>query len=128
MSAKRWIAIGALWMLVGVALGALGAHALKPRLIETNHLDSWRSAEQQHLLHALGLIVYGLARRAGELGDKLGRASGWLLLAGSLLFSGSIYWLCLDGPKALGPITPLGGVLMIAGWACFALAALRSRG
>ena len=121
MNPERWIAAGALSMGLAVVLGAFGAHALNERLSASGHLESWRTAVLYQALHALALIALGLmpARIAS-------RAAGGLFLAGAALFSGSIYGLALDGPKAvLGPMTPLGGTLLIAGWLVLAWTAWR---
>jgi uncharacterized membrane protein YgdD (TMEM256/DUF423 family) len=124
MEAKAWIAIGCVWAAVGVALGAFGAHALKDTLRETGQLANWQTAVRYQMWHALALVGFGLLcrRRAA------GALPGWLFLTGSLLFSGSIYLLAFDLLSALiWPLTPLGGVLLIAGWLAFAISALRSR-
>jgi uncharacterized membrane protein YgdD (TMEM256/DUF423 family) len=122
MSSQRWIALGALWMGLAVVLGAFGAHALNDRLVETGHLEDWHTAVRYQAWHALALVLVGAIYR-----DRPFPASiGWLFLIGSLVFSGSIYGLCLDGPPpVLGPMTPLGGAMLIAGWAIFAWKAWR---
>lgn len=117
----NWIAAGALSGAITVALGALGAHGLKETL-GPDGLDLWRTAAHYQGLHALALIAWGLySERRGA-----GSLCGWCFLIGSLLFSGSIYGLALDGPASiLGPITPLGGVLFIVGWLVWAVSELR---
>lgn len=105
----------------GVALGALGAHALSPRLGEA--MSTWQTAVDYHLVHALALLVLAFA-------DGLGRAreiAGWLFAAGLVCFSGSLYGLALGGPALLGPVTPIGGVAFIAGWCVLVYAALNAR-
>lgn len=107
---------------VAVALGAFGAHGLKRRL-GTDMLAVWETAVQYHLLHTLALFGVGLwlLQRPGS-----GAATGGLLFAvGTLLFSGSLYMLALGGPRWLGPVTPLGGVCLIAGWLVLAWSAWR---
>lgn len=113
---KTLLTTGALGAATGVALGAFGAHALKTRL-EPAMLDVWQTAVQYHLVHALGIIAIALAARPQF------NAAGWLLFAGVLLFSGSLYLLALTGVRWLGAITPLGGVAFIAGWLWLAWAA-----
>lgn len=102
--------ITALLGVTAVATGAIGAHALRETLEAGGYRESWATAVHYHLIHSVGLLALVLATR-----DRLfGTAIFWI--AGVLLFSGSIYALCLGGPKWLGPITPIGGVLMILGW------------
>jgi uncharacterized membrane protein YgdD (TMEM256/DUF423 family) len=108
----------------GVALGAFGAHALKARL-PAELLATWNTAVQYHLWHALGLIATGLAAALVADGPWL-RAAGTLLLAGILLFSGSLYALALGAPKALGAVAPFGGLALILGWLALAVAVLRT--
>ncbi|MEM7306822.1 MAG: DUF423 domain-containing protein [Planctomycetota bacterium] len=125
MSASKWIAIGALWMGAAVVLGAFGAHALKDRLVESGQLENWHTAVRYQAWHALALVAVGSLYR----GRAFPGAVGWLFLLGSVMFSGSVYGLALDGPGAvLGPITPLGGALMIAGWATLAWKSWRDEG
>jgi uncharacterized membrane protein YgdD (TMEM256/DUF423 family) len=92
-----------------VGLGAFGAHALKPMLLARGFEDTWKTAVLYHLAHAVVLLVLALAE------DWRPRA--WLSFAcGLLLFSGSLYLLCLTNLRWLGAITPLGGVALILGW------------
>lgn len=108
MNQKRLIRIGAVSGFLAVALGAFGAHALKPHLIETGTLSAWETAAQYHLIHSLAaLLPWSLAGK--------GRAS-MTFMAGILLFSGSLYLLAFTGMKWLGPITPLGGIAFMLGW------------
>jgi uncharacterized membrane protein YgdD (TMEM256/DUF423 family) len=110
--------IGALLGFVGVALGAFGAHALRNRLSPAL-LQAWNTAVLYHLLHAVALFALGLYAKSS--GADL-RVGGWLLCAGILVFSGSLYALALTGVRPLGAITPLGGLLFLAGWAWLAFA------
>jgi uncharacterized membrane protein YgdD (TMEM256/DUF423 family) len=119
-------AIGAFSLAVAVALGAFGAHGLK------NHLDAylmgvWEKAVFYHFIHALGLLVVGLAARSGGVNEVTAKPVGWLLLAGIVLFSGSLYALALTRVTLLGAITPLGGIAFIAGWLWLGVGLLRSR-
>jgi uncharacterized membrane protein YgdD (TMEM256/DUF423 family) len=119
---RRWLLLGALSAAVAVAAGAFGAHGLKARL-GTDLLAVWDTAARYQMIHALALVALGplaAGRRRAPV-----EAAGWLFLAGTVLFSGSLYLLALTGVRALGAVTPLGGVAFIAGWFCLAWAAWR---
>jgi uncharacterized membrane protein YgdD (TMEM256/DUF423 family) len=118
--ARRLVAIGALSAALAVAAGAFGAHALADAVTEAR-LGTWQTASSYHLAHALGLVLVGLAMLRWP--SRATRAAGGLLLAGTVLFSGSLYALVLLDAPALGAITPLGGVAFIAGWVALARAA-----
>ena len=123
-SAKLFLAAGGLAALAAVALGAFGAHALKTRL-STETLALWHTGVEYHAYHALGLLAVGLV--AAQLPESmLLKWSGWLMLAGIVLFSGSLYALALSGERWLGVITPVGGTAFIAAWALFVAAVLRA--
>jgi uncharacterized membrane protein YgdD (TMEM256/DUF423 family) len=109
---SRWIAVAALLGASGVLLGAFGAHGLRER-VAPERLASWQTAVLYHQLHAVALLALALYGRAAERSVTL-PASLWT--AGILLFSGSIYLLVLGGPRLLGPVTPLGGLALAAGW------------
>jgi uncharacterized membrane protein YgdD (TMEM256/DUF423 family) len=115
---RRWISLAAVLIALGVALGAFGAHALESRL-EPDALDTYMTANRYHVWHALGMLV--LAFFAGR--QLVGVL--WLLLAGLVLFSGSLYALAMTGVGWLGAITPLGGVSWIIAWLWLAFAARR---
>ena len=112
MLAFMWIRIAAVFGTMGVVLGAFGAHALRSRL-SPEQLASWETAVHYQLFHTIVLLALGLYGAAS--GRSLG-ASPWLFAAGIVLFSGSIYGLVLGSWRWLGPVTPLGGVALIAGW------------
>lgn len=99
-----------------VALGALGAHALRTELNARQSLDAWHTASNYQLAHSIAALSLSLlANYSPSDGAALRRISGaWLI--GCLLFSGSIYSLALGGPRWLGPVTPLGGLAFLAGW------------
>jgi len=120
--ARLFLSLGASSAALGVALGALGAHALRGRL-EPRMLDAFEVAVRYQMYHALALLA--VAWVAGRSAGNLAPAAGWLFVAGTVLFSGSLYGLSLGGPRWLGPITPLGGAAFIAGWLCLAVAAWR---
>ncbi len=107
-----WLATSAVLGTLAVVAGAFGAHGLESRLTPAQ-LESWRTAAQYHLLHAVVLLALALYAGAAERSITL---QGALFTGGIFLFSGSIYALCLGGPRVLGPVTPLGGLLLIAGW------------
>lgn len=114
---------GAILAASGVALGALGAHALKSVLTEPM-LDAWKTGVLYQLFHALGLLIIGLLLQLHPESRGLVWA-GSLLLIGCLCFSGSIYGLATTDLRWLGPVTPLGGLLMIGGWIGLAVSAWR---
>jgi uncharacterized membrane protein YgdD (TMEM256/DUF423 family) len=115
----NFIRIGAVLALIGVALGAFGAHALRDRLSPAM-LQVWNTAVLYHLLHAIAIFALGLFMRATN--TQFGTGA-WLLTAGVVVFSGSLYTLAITGIKPLGAITPIGGVLFLAGWAWLAFKA-----
>lgn len=122
--AKAWLALGALYGLLGVALGAFGAHALKARLAG-DLLPIWKTAVEYHFWHALALVLVGVLALQRP-GTALNVAGGAFAL-GVLIFSGSLYALALSGVRALGAVTPIGGVLLLVGWAALLWAAVTGR-
>ena len=123
-TAKLFLAAGGFAALIAVALGAFGAHALKTRL-PAEMLAVWHTGVEYHVYHALGLLAVGLL--ATQLPDSAFlKWSGWLMLAGIALFSGSLYALALSGVRSLGAITPVGGAAFLAAWAVFAIAVLKA--
>ena len=111
----NWSAIGAIFLAVAVGLGAFGAHGLKDRL-DAYSLGIWEKAVFYHFIHSMGVLVVSMLPRSGNF--PLAAASNvcWLLIAGVLVFSGSLYTLALTGVRSLGAITPIGGVCFIAAW------------
>ena len=109
-------------MLLGVMTGAFGAHALK-QMVSENSLDIWKTAAHYQMIHALALIGLAIHAQMQTLNSWL-KASGVCLITGILLFSGSLYALVLLGLPKLGMLTPLGGLLFIAGWTCWLISAL----
>lgn len=112
--------------LTGVACGAFGAHALKPTLMARGMTIAWETATRYHLLHAVAMLalaawVHALPAERIRLPVWIGRC--WCV--GTLLFSGSLYWLALGGPRWLGPVTPFGGVALMAGWLLVGIAAFQ---
>ena len=119
---ERWFAWGAWLGALGVVLGAFGAHGLKTR-VSADMLEVWETGARYHLVHALALLATGWA--ASRWPGAWVTAAGWLFLLGMLIFSGSLYALSLSGVRALGAITPIGGLCLIAGWVCLGMAAVR---
>jgi len=116
------LAAGALG-LTGVALGALGAHALAPALAERGMAHAWETGARYHITHAIALLALAVWLRGANdvfISPMLWAARLWTI--GTILFSGSLYGIALGGPRWLGPITPLGGVALLLGW-CFVIAA-----
>jgi uncharacterized membrane protein YgdD (TMEM256/DUF423 family) len=117
----RLAALGAINALVAVAAGAFGAHALKERL-DARRFDIFETAARYQMYHALGMIAAAwLASR----GLAWAATGGWVMQAGVVVFSGSLYALALTDRRKLGAITPIGGVLFLAGWALLVIAAIR---
>ncbi len=106
---------GALLGFLGVALGAFGAHALKPMLIETGRVETFELAVRYQFYHAFALIATGLVAKA--LPSPKFTYAGICFLIGVIIFSGSLYVLSLSGITILGAITPIGGVFLLIGWA-----------
>ncbi|WP_428610083.1 DUF423 domain-containing protein [Sedimenticola sp.] len=114
---------GALCGFVTVALGAFGAHALRASL-SNEMMAVWQTAVQYQGLHSAALLLTGLLGLHFPSGRWI-RIAGWLMLAGIVLFSGSLYLMALSGLIWLGFITPLGGVCLLAGWAALVFGLLR---
>ncbi|MBP2002595.1 uncharacterized membrane protein YgdD (TMEM256/DUF423 family) [Paenibacillus shirakamiensis] len=119
---RKSVGIGAIVMLLGVAIGAFGAHALKSVL--GDHAATYETGVLYHMIHGLGIILIGIAAHAWGESKRLLWASR-LLLIGTILFSGSLYVLSITGITLLGAITPFGGVAFILGWLLFALEAFK---
>ena len=122
MDARRTLAIAGALIALATALGAFGAHALKSQLTP-DKLQVYETAVRYQFLHALGLLVIGVLLRSAD-GQWL-RCSAMLILAGIILFSGSLYWLTFGAPRLVGVVTPMGGLALIAGWILFAVTVAR---
>ena len=118
---RTFLLVGALAGVIGVALGAFGAHALRGRL-SPEMLAVFETGVRYHMYHALALLL--TAAILGRIDGRSIVAAGWFFTAGIVLFSGSLYLLAATGITLLGAITPLGGVAFLIGWACLAVAAL----
>ena len=122
---RFWFIAGSIAAGAGVALGAFGAHALKAR-VGADLLAVFETAVRYQMYHALGL--FAVAWASTRWSPKSTNASGWLLLVGIVVFSGSLYLLVLTGTRWLGAITPIGGVCFILGWLALAMAAVSGSG
>jgi uncharacterized membrane protein YgdD (TMEM256/DUF423 family) len=116
---RLFFLIGALSAFAGVAAGAFGAHGLKERL-SAEMLAVFETGVRYQMYHAFALLAAAWA--ADRWPGALTSAAGWLFVAGTLVFSGSLYALSLTGQRWLGAITPAGGLAFLAGWLCLAAA------
>jgi uncharacterized membrane protein YgdD (TMEM256/DUF423 family) len=119
---RLFFALGALSALLAVAAGAFGAHALRARLVP-DMLTVFETGARYHMYHALALLAAAWAVSRWPGGAAV--TAGWLFVAGTLIFSGSLYLMSFTGHRWLGAITPLGGLAFILGWTALAWAALR---
>jgi uncharacterized membrane protein YgdD (TMEM256/DUF423 family) len=128
MSQNRLFLVVGLLGVAGVLLGAFGAHALREQLIQRQTAGLWQTAVLYHLVHTAALLALA-SQNAGDTGrlSAAGAAAAFCWMGGILLFSGSLYSLALGAPRALGPITPVGGVLLLAGWVLVAVSGWRQR-
>jgi len=110
---RVYFVVGSMFCAFGVAAGAFGAHALKGRL-SPEMLAVFETGVRYQLIHALALLATAWA--ATRWNSRAISVAGWLFVAGILLFSGSLYALCLSGVRAFGAVTPFGGLAFIAGW------------
>ena len=116
----NWIGIAAINMAIAVALGAFGAHGLK-NMVSTQQLEWWQTATLYLFVHALGLLLVGILIRL----KYTTQTTAWLLQIGIVIFAGSLYAMTLGAPRWFGAITPIGGILMIAGWLWLAVSTFR---
>lgn len=123
-SAQKWLLIaGSLLGFLAVAAGAFGGHALKQRLTPDMHAIFEVGARYQ-MYHALAIcLAVWVSTVIPGLFPPL---AGWVFVVGTLIFSGSLYTLTLSGVRSWGAITPIGGILLLAGWLCLAIAVFRS--
>jgi uncharacterized membrane protein YgdD (TMEM256/DUF423 family) len=119
---RMLLIIAGLLGFTGVALGAFGAHGLKESLALTGQLKTWEKAVFYQLTHAVALLALAMSGQT----PQAARQIGWCWIGGVVAFSGSLYWLALGGPvQLLWPITPLGGLALLTGWAWLVLSAIR---
>ncbi len=119
-----FLAIAALLGGLSVAGGAFASHALQERLAERS-LEVFGTGVRYQMYHALALLAVAVLLGSAKQSVPWLTVSGWAFIVGTLLFSGSLYLISLAGIKAVGPITPLGGLAFLVGWGCLAIAALR---
>ncbi|ALJ01597.1 DUF423 domain-containing protein [Rufibacter tibetensis] len=112
---KTILILGALLSGLGVMIGAFGAHGLSKLLTETGRTETFETAVKYQMYHALGLLLVGVLMTQFPAASGL-RFSGICFLIGILIFSGSLYILCLTGIRWMGAITPIGGLFLIGGW------------
>ena len=111
---KVFVMLGAINMALGVVLGAFGAHGLK-NFVSPGHVAVFQTGVQYQIYHALGLLLVAVLLKQFPTAGGL-RTGGWIMLAGIILFSGSLYLLALTGIRFFGPITPVGGICFIVAW------------
>lgn len=125
MNQRASLLIGALVGLLGVALGAFGAHALKDMLLASGRSDTYELAVRYQFYHAFALLAVGILQHF--MISKYLKTASIFFLTGTLLFSGSLYMLCFSGSIAFAMVTPFGGVLLIFGWVFLALAVFNGK-
>ncbi len=126
LTARIQILLAAFFAFTAVLFGALGAHALEGILTERATVKAWETAVLYHLAHAVALFALGVWSGSRE----SSRSCTWAAACwtgGIILFSGSLYALALGGPRVLGPVTPLGGLLFLAGWIAIFSAAWKQK-
>jgi uncharacterized membrane protein YgdD (TMEM256/DUF423 family) len=118
MEPRVWLTLASLWGLIAVAAGAFGAHG-----VADPKAKAWlETGGHYQMIHALAVFACYVAWRL--LQSPAAAIAAWLFLIGALLFSGSLYLMAFGGPRALGAVTPIGGVLLLAGWAVLAWSCL----
>lgn len=122
-----FIAIAAVLGGTAVAAGAFATHALKPQLSD-RLLAVFETAARYQMYHALALLLVALVRHQQLGAPGLLTASGWALIAGTVVFSGSLYALALTGQNMLGAVAPIGGAALMVGWGCLAAAGMLGTG
>ena len=120
---QRYRLLGSLLALCAVLFGAFGAHALRETLSTNDSIQIWETAVRYQMWHALALIMLSMITGPQSIPKMIGPC----FVVGSLLFSGSLYGLALDGPKWLGPLTPLGGLYLMVGWLLLAYSSYKNK-
>lgn len=114
---RKNLALGSIFIFIGIALGAFGAHAFRPTLLTHQTLAIWQTAVDYQMWHGISLLA--LAGVEQYLRHRFYRIISWLILVGVFLFSGSLYVLALTNIKILGAITPIGGIFLLMAWGMF---------
>jgi uncharacterized membrane protein YgdD (TMEM256/DUF423 family) len=122
---RLFVSIGAVFCLLGVVAGALGAHALKGVLEQMGGSGNYDLATDYMFYHGLGLIAAGVAKDRGCPAPV--ELAGWLFVAGSVLFQGNLYLIALAEQRAFQAMTPIGGICLMAGWLALAIAVIRPK-
>jgi uncharacterized membrane protein YgdD (TMEM256/DUF423 family) len=130
---RKWLAVGAVLGAIAVGCGAFGAHGLRSRFAVggvvsedgERRLANWETAAKYQMYHALAVLVVGVLARGKR--SQLIDAAGASFVLGTVIFSGCLYALVLTGQRWLGAVVPIGGMLLIAGWVCLAVATLRMK-
>ncbi|MBD2462044.1 DUF423 domain-containing protein [Oscillatoria sp. FACHB-1407] len=125
--AQIFMAIAAVLGGLSVAAGAFGSHALRERLSD-RAAEIFEIATRYQMYHALALLLVGILLSRAETAQALLTGSGYAFIAGILIFSGSLYAISLSQIKVLGAIAPVGGLALMIGWGCLAIAALNFKG
>ena len=125
MNGKLFLIAGSLLGFLGVAAGAFGAHALKTKLSQ-EMFQIFEVGIRYHMYHALALLA--VAWVSTQYSQNLIQAAGWFFILGVVIFSGSLYILSLSGIKMWGAVTPIGGLLLLAGWSSLALGVWKGQG
>ena len=121
---RAFTLIAAVLGFLGVALGAFGAHGLQATLDANGHADTFHTATQYHLIHAIALLAVAWLLQQNPQ-QRLLHWAGWLFTTGVILFSGSLYLLAIFDLSMMGALAPVGGLALLGGWACIAVAAWR---
>ena len=120
---SKYRLLGSMLAFSAVSFGAFGAHALRETLSVHDSIQTWETAVRYQMWHALALILLSMIPEP----QSMPKMAGPCFVVGSLLFSGSLYGLALDGPKWLGPVTPLGGLCLMIGWLLFVYSTYKNK-
>ena len=128
MNQRTCLMAGALLAMLGVGLGAFGAHAFKATLEAVGRADTFETAVRYQFYHAFGLLLLGvLMQLKPQIAKSLGYAA-WIMLVGVLIFSGSLYLICFTGVTMWGAVAPIGGTLLLISWGLLAWVVTKNGG